>query len=215
MMSGLARLSIIDESGLKYVRMAHLASVGSHRINGVAALHSDLLTKTVLKDLYDMYPDRFLNVTNGVTPRRWIALSNPGLTELLTAKIGDGWVRNFEDEIRKIEPFADDPGFLEEWGKIKRSNKSRLASIIKERTGIAVEPDSLFDIQVKRIHEYKRQHLNVLHIITLYNRIKKDARQEDRAPHLYLRRKGRPGLLHGETDHQADQFSRRGGEQRP
>ena len=169
----LARLSIIDESGEKYVRMAHLASVGSHRVNGVAALHSDLLTKTVLKDLYDMYPDRFLNVTNGVTPRRWIALSNPGLTELLTAKIGDGWIRHFEDEVKKIAAFADDTGFLEKWAKIKRSNKSRLASIIKERTGIAVEPDSLFDIQVKRIHEYKRQHLNVLHIITLYNRIKK------------------------------------------
>jgi len=173
-----ARLSIIDESGEKYVRMAHLASVGSHRINGVAALHSDLLTKTVLKDLYDLYPDRFVNVTNGVTPRRWIALSNPGLTELLTGKIGDGWIRHFEDEIRKIEPFADDPKFREAWTKIKRSNKERLATIIKGRTGIVVDPESLFDIQVKRIHEYKRQHLNVLHIITLYNRIKKDPRQE-------------------------------------
>ncbi|HEX9137027.1 MAG TPA: glycogen/starch/alpha-glucan phosphorylase, partial [Nitrospirota bacterium] len=169
----LARLSIIDESGEKYVRMAHLASVGSHRINGVAALHSDLLTKTVLKDLYEMYPDRFMNVTNGVTPRRWIALSNPGLTELLTAKIGDRWIKHFEDEIKKIAAFADDPGFLQKWAKIKQSNKSRLASIIRERTGITVDPDSLFDIQVKRIHEYKRQHLNVLHIITLYNRIKK------------------------------------------
>lgn len=173
-----ARLSIIDESGDKYVRMAHLASVGSHRINGVAALHSDLLTKTVLKDLYDLYPERFVNVTNGVTPRRWIALSNPGLAELLTKKIGDGWIKNLEYEIRKIEPFADDPAFRTEWGKIKRSNKSRLASIIKERTGIAIDPDSLFDIQVKRIHEYKRQHLNVLHIVSLYNRIKKDPGKE-------------------------------------
>jgi glycogen phosphorylase len=173
-----ARLSIIDESGEKYVRMAHLASVGSHHINGVAALHSDLLTKTVLKDLYDFYPDRFVNVTNGVTPRRWIALSNPGLTELLTAKIGDRWVKHFEDEIRKIEPFADDTGFRQEWGRIKRSNKSRFAALIKERTGIVADPDSLFDIQVKRIHEYKRQHLNVLHIITLYNRVKKNPGQE-------------------------------------
>ena len=170
----LARLSIIDESGLKYVRMAHLASVGSHRINGVAALHSDLLTKTVLKDLYDLYPDRFVNVTNGVTPRRWIALSNPGLTALITESIGERWVRHFEDEIRKIEPLAEDPVFREKWLKIKRDNKSRLASMIRERTGIVVDPDSLFDIQVKRIHEYKRQHLNVLHIISLYNRIKKD-----------------------------------------
>ncbi len=169
-----ARLSIIDESGEKHVRMAHLATVGSHRINGVAALHSDLLTKTVLKDLYDLYPDRFVNVTNGVTPRRWVALSNPGLTELLTKTIGDKWIKKLEDEIRKIEPFADDAGFRAEWGKIKRDNKSRLAAIIKDRTGIVVNPDSLFDIQVKRIHEYKRQHLNVLHIITLYNRLRKN-----------------------------------------
>jgi len=173
-----ARLSIIDESGKKYVRMAHLASVGSHRINGVAELHSDLLTKTVLKDLYELYPDRFVNVTNGVTPRRWIALSNPGLTGLLTSKIGDRWVKNFENEIRKIEPFADDSGFRREWGKIKRDNKSRLAALLKERTGVTADPASLFDIQVKRIHEYKRQHLNVLHIITLYNRIKKAPEQE-------------------------------------
>ena len=173
-----ARLSIIDESGEKFVRMAHLASVGSHRINGVAALHSDLLTKTVLKDLYDMYPDRFVNVTNGVTPRRWVALSNPGLSGLITTKIGDRWVKHFEDEIRKIEPFADDPAFRAEWARIKRDNKSRLAAIIKQRTGVVPDPDSLFDIQVKRIHEYKRQHLNVLHIITLYNRIRKSPKKE-------------------------------------
>jgi len=173
-----ARLSLIDETGERHVRMAHLASVGSHCINGVAALHSDLLTKTVLKDLYNLYPDRFVNVTNGVTPRRWIALSNPGLTELLTRTIGDRWIKHFEDEIRRIEPFADDPGFRAEWGKVKRNNKSSLAAVIKERTGVAADPDSLFDIQVKRIHEYKRQLLNVLHIITLYNRIKKDSKQE-------------------------------------
>ncbi len=169
-----ARLSIIDESGDKSVRMAHLASVGSHHINGVAALHSDLLSKTVLKDLYDVYPQRFVNVTNGVTPRRWVALSNPGLNGLITKTIGDNWVKRFEDEIRKIEPFSDDAGFRAEWGKIKRDNKSKLAAVIKDRTGIVVAPDSLFDIQVKRIHEYKRQHLNVLHIITLYNRLKKN-----------------------------------------
>ncbi len=172
------RLSLIDESGPKYVRMAHLASVGSHRINGVAALHSDLLTKTVLKDLYDLYPERFTNVTNGVTPRRWVALSNPGLSGLITKTIGDGWIKNFESEIRKIEPLVRDRGFRGEWAKIKRGNKERLAALIRERTGIVLDPDSLFDIQVKRIHEYKRQHLNVLHIITLYNRIKKDPRKE-------------------------------------
>jgi len=169
-----ARLSLIDEHGEKYVRMAHLASVGSHSINGVAALHSDLLTKTVLKDLYEFYPERFVNVTNGVTPRRWIALSNPGLTALITERIGDRWIKHFEDEISKIEPFAHDPAFRAEWQKIKHHNKNRLADLIQERTGIAADPGSMFDVQVKRIHEYKRQHLNVLHIITLYNRIKKN-----------------------------------------
>jgi len=167
-------LSIIDESGERYIRMAHLASVGSHRINGVAALHSALLIKTVMKDMYDFYPDRFVNVTNGVTPRRWIALSNPALTALITGKIGDNWIKHFEDDIRRIEPFADDARFREEWGKVKRANKSRLAALILKRTGVVLDPDTLFDIQVKRIHEYKRQHLNLLHIITLYNRIKKD-----------------------------------------
>jgi starch phosphorylase len=174
----LSRLSLIDESGEKYVRMANLASVGSHRINGVAALHSDLLARTVLKDMCDMYPERFVNVTNGVTPRRWMVLSNPGLTGLLTKTIGDRWIKHFEDEIRKIEPFADDSGFREEWAGIKLANKSRFAALIEERTGIRVNPDTLFDIQVKRIHEYKRQHLNVLHIITLYNRIRKNPKMK-------------------------------------
>ncbi|HQU31527.1 MAG: glycogen/starch/alpha-glucan phosphorylase [Planctomycetia bacterium] len=173
-----ARLSLIDESGEKYIRMAHLAAVGSHRINGVSALHSKLLIETVLKDLHTLYPDRFVNVTNGVTPRRWIALSNPELVALITRRIGDRWIKNFEDEIRKIEPLADDAEFREEWRKVKRKNKSRLAAIIQERTGVVTNPDSLFDIQVKRIHEYKRQHLNVLNIITLYNRIKKDPGRE-------------------------------------
>ncbi len=173
-----ARLSLIDESGEKYVRMAHLASVGSHRINGVASLHTDLLTRTVLKDLYDIYPERFVNVTNGVTPRRWVALSNPGLAGLLTKTIGDRWINHFEDGVRKIEPFADDPAFRKEWGRIKRANKSRLATLLQERTGAVIDPDTLFDIQVKRIHEYKRQHLSVLHIITLYNRIKTNPAME-------------------------------------
>ncbi len=173
-----SRLSIIDETGEKYVRMAHLAAVGSHHINGVAALHSDLLTRTVLKDLYDMFPGRFTNVTNGVTPRRWVALSNPGLAGLITGTIGDKWIKHFEDEIRKIEPFVKDRGFRQEWSKIKRGNKEKLAALIKVRTGIEIDPDSLFDVQVKRIHEYKRQHLNVLHIITLFNRIKKNPRKD-------------------------------------
>ena len=167
-----ARLSIIDENGKKQVRMANLACVGSHRINGVSALHTKLLTKTVLKDFHDLYPERFLNVTNGVTPRRWIVLSNPNLSRLITNFIGDGWICRFEKEIIKLEPFADDSSFRKQWQEIKAGNKNNLARIIKVRTGIIVNSDSLFDIQVKRIHEYKRQHLNVLHIITLLNRIK-------------------------------------------
>jgi starch phosphorylase len=168
-----AHLSLIDETHDKYVRMAHLASVGSHAINGVAALHSELLKQTVLRDFYELYPDKFLNVTNGVTPRRWVALSNPSLTELITGRIGDRWIRHAED-LKKLEPFADDPEFQKEWQRIKLENKQRLAGVIKVRTNIHVDPHSLFDIQVKRLHEYKRQHLSVLHAITLYNRLKKN-----------------------------------------
>jgi starch phosphorylase len=170
----LARLSIIDETGEKHVRMAHLASVGSHAINGVAALHSDLLKQTVLRDFYELDPERFHNVTNGVTPRRWMVLSNPRLAALITAKIGESWVSSMEGELRRLEPWADDPEFQRKWREVKRANKADLAGLIQERTGIAVDPDTLFDIQVKRLHEYKRQHLNVLHILTLYNRLKKN-----------------------------------------
>lgn len=168
-----ARLSIIEESGRKYIRMAHLASVGCHAINGVAALHSELLKIEVLGDFFEMWPEKFHNVTNGVTPRRWLVLSNPRLTALITKKIGNRWIKNLEEELEKLEVFADDDQFQEEWRQVKRENKSHLASHIQKMTGVIIDPDSLFDIQVKRIHEYKRQHLNILHIITLYNRIKK------------------------------------------
>ncbi len=171
----LERLSLIDESGEKYVRMANLASVGSHAINGVAALHTELLKKTVLRDMYAIAPDKFLNVTNGVTPRRFMALSNPKLSALITSRIGDRWVSDLERELEHIEPLASDPGFQGEWRAVKEENKRVLASVIKERTGIAVDPRSLFDIQVKRLHEYKRQHLNVLHVITLYNQLRRGA----------------------------------------
>ncbi len=171
----LARLSLIDEAGPKYVRMAHLASVGSHAINGVAALHTDLLKQTVLRDLYAVAPEKFLNVTNGVTPRRWMVLSNPKLSALITSKIGDRWISSLEDELQRIEPFAGDPAFQEEWQAVKADNKRALAGVIKERTGIVVDPQSLFDIQVKRLHEYKRQHLNVLHVVSLYTQLKAGA----------------------------------------
>jgi starch phosphorylase len=167
------RLSLIDEAGDKYVRMAHLASVGSHAINGVAALHTELLKQTVLSDFHRVAPEKFLNVTNGVTPRRWIVLSNPRLTALITRHIGDRWISDLEEELQRIEPLAADIGFQTEWQAVKAGNKRALAAVIKERTGITVDPESLFDVQVKRLHEYKRQHLNVLHLITLYNRLKR------------------------------------------
>ncbi len=166
------RLSLIDETGERYVRMAHLACLGSHAINGVAALHTELLKQTVLRDFYTISPEKFLNVTNGVTPRRWLVLSNRKLSALITGTIGDRWITDMENELVRLEPFANDHGFHEEWRTVKAENKSTLASFIKDRTGIIVDPQSLFDIQVKRIHEYKRQHLNVLHVVTLYNRIK-------------------------------------------
>jgi len=172
-----ARLSIIDESGVRYVRMAHLASVGSHAINGVAALHTELLKQTVLRDFYDLHPERFHNVTNGVTPRRWVALSNPGLTNLVSGKIGASWL-NSPEELRGLEKFAANRTFQKSWQKVKQENKKALAAVIKQRTGIVVDPASLFDVLVKRIHEYKRQHLKVLHVITLYNRVKRNPQAE-------------------------------------
>ena len=168
-----ARMSLIDERGERYVRMAHLASVGSHAINGVAALHTELLKQTVMGDFYEMTPEKFSNKTNGVTPRRFMVLSNPGLSRLITGKIGDTWISHPE-ELRQLEKFVDNRAFRQEWRQVKLENKQNLARVILERTGIEVNPASIFDIQVKRIHEYKRQHLNVLHIIALYNRIKQD-----------------------------------------
>ncbi len=166
-----ARMSLIDEHGARYVRMANLACVGSHAINGVAALHTELLKRQILPDWVAMFPEKFCNVTNGVTPRRFLVLSNPGLTRLISEHIGENWPTHLE-ALRGLEPLVDDPEFRRRWRAVKRENKERLATIVKDRTGIVVDPDSLFDIQVKRIHEYKRQHLNLLHILTLYQRLK-------------------------------------------
>jgi starch phosphorylase len=166
------RLSLIDEAGDRYVRMAHLASVGSHAINGVAALHTELLKQTVLRDIYSVMPEKFFNVTNGVTPRRWIVLSNRKLSALITSRIGGGWISNLENELERLEPLVTDASFQSEWQAVKADNKLMLAALIKERTGITVDAQSMFDIQVKRLHEYKRQHLNVLYVITLYNRLR-------------------------------------------
>ena len=167
----LSRMSIIDESGERYVRMAHLACVGSHAINGVAALHTKLLKQDVLHDFAEMYPEKFVNVTNGVTPRRFMVLSNPRLTSLITSKIGDNWVKQL-DELRQLEKYVDDAGFCSEFRSIKHAIKQDLSNYIKGLYDINIDPNSIYDILSKRIHEYKRQHLNALHIVTLYNRIK-------------------------------------------
>jgi starch phosphorylase len=180
----LSRMSLIDESGERYVRMAHLACVGSHAINGVAALHSELLKSDVLRDFYELWPDKFLNVTNGVTPRRFMLLSNPRLGEMINDQIGDGWLHDLE-ELRKLEPLADDAQFRKQWREMKLSAKRRLADYIATRLKIDVDPNSMFDVQVKRIHEYKRQHLSVLHIIALYNRIKENPKLEF-APRTFI-----------------------------
>ena len=165
------RLSIIDETPPRYLRMAHLACVGSYAINGVAELHTRLLKETVLRDFYEMWPEKFQNKTNGVTPRRFMVLSNPGLTALLDSTIGKGWQFDLT-RLREIERYADDASFQEQWRLIKRDRKTALAEMLKIRCEMTLDPLSLFDVQVKRIHEYKRQHLNVLHIVALYNRIK-------------------------------------------
>ena len=193
----------------EYVRMAHLACVGSHAINGVAALHTELLKQTVLSDFHRVAPEKFLNVTNGVTPRRWMALSNPRLSALITRHIGDRWIADLEDELPRLEPLADDAGFQRGVAGGQGRQQARAG---RRRSGSAPAsrsiPQSLFDIQVKRLHEYKRQHLNVLHLITLYNRLRRGARRRGDAAHGDLRRQGGARLPHGQADHQADQRRR-------
>ena len=157
----LRKLSIIDETGNRSVRMAHLATVGSHHVNGVAALHSDLITKNLMPEFYDLWPHKFTNVTNGVTPRRWLADSNPALAEVLTDCVGDGWATDMT-RLSDLEKFADDPIVLEKIGATKLIGKHKLAQYIQKTLGISVDPSSMFDVQVKRIHEYKRQHLLAL-----------------------------------------------------
>lgn len=165
------RMSIIDDTGPKYVRMANLACIGSKAINGVASMHTDLLRKHTLADWNDMFPGKIRNITNGVTPRRWIAVSNPRLTRLITEAIGEKWLSDL-NRLSGLEKLADDSAFQDAWSAVKIANKQDFVAIINHQQCILVDPRSMFDVQVKRIHEYKRQHLNILHIITLYNRIK-------------------------------------------
>jgi glycogen phosphorylase len=190
----MARMSLIDESGESYVRMANLATVGSHHVNGVARLHSDLLVKTVMHDFAELWPEKFCNVTNGVTPRRFVAVSNPPLTQLITDRIGDGWMRDL-DQLRKLEPLAEDAKFQQQWQEVKLTAKRGLVALIEERTGVKVNPESLFDIQAKRLHEYKRQHLNVLHILTLYLCLKRNPGADLPARTFIFGAKAAPGYV--------------------
>ncbi len=169
------RVSLVDEGGERKVRMANLAIVGSHSTNGVAGIHSELLRTTTVKDLADVFPERFNNKTNGVTPRRWLLLANPALASTITGAIGDGWITDL-GQLRRLAPLAEDGGLVDEFRAAKRAAKNRLADWLRSAAGVTVDPDTIFDSQVKRIHEYKRQLLNALRIVVVYNRLRENPR---------------------------------------
>ncbi len=178
------KLSLIEESNPKMIRMAYLSVVGSNAVNGVAALHTSLLRKHILKDFDDLYPNKIRNKTNGITPRRWLLACNPKLSTLITETIGDGWQADLK-KLRKLDKYADDAEFQKRFMQIKRANKERLVETIKAETGIEVSADAIFDVQIKRLHEYKRQHLNLLHILYLYRQILQNPELE-RVPRVFL-----------------------------
>ena len=201
----LRRMSLIDENGERYVRMANLCLVGSSSVNGVAELHTQILKDEIFKDFYELWPEKFHNVTNGITPRRWLLKANPALSSLITQSIGDSWVTHLE-ELRKLEKFADDAGFLDELAKIKRANKEQLAAYTEKSLGIKLNPDAIFDVQVKRLHEYKRQLLLALYIIIFYNRLINDPKFDPQPRQFIFAAKAAPGyyiakliirLIHG------------------
>jgi len=169
----LRRMSLIDETGGKRIRMAHLAIVGSHKVNGVAQIHTELMKQTIFADFDRFYPGKIINMTNGITPRRWLNQANPHLAELISSRIGSGWIKDLK-QLERLIPLADDVSFCKEFAGVKRGNKERFATMLKQKLGIDASVDSMFDVQIKRIHEYKRQLLNVLHVVTLYNRIRHD-----------------------------------------
>jgi starch phosphorylase len=189
----LARMGILDRGGDGQVRMAHLASAGSFAINGVARLHTELLARDVLRDFFELWPAKFTSVTNGVTPRRFVALADPELASLLSRVLGDGWLGDVERSLPALEAYADDASFRAEWRGIKRRNKERLAAYVKEQVGLELDPDALFDIQCKRFHEYKRQHLNALHVITTYHRLKRGEGRDLPARAVLFSGKAAPG----------------------
>ncbi len=190
----LSRMSIIQEGAEKYVRMAHLAIVGSHSVNGVAALHTKILKTDLFKEFDMFFPGKFKNITNGTTQRRWLLQANPGLSKFITSTIGAGWVRDLY-ELKKLIPHADDKKFRSSWRKIKLENKKLLADYILKKTGVKVNEHSMFDMQTKRIHEYKRQLLNLLHVITLYNRIKENTASSSVSRTVIFGGKAAPGYF--------------------
>ena len=195
------RVSLIEEGPVKHVRMANLAIVGSHSTNGVSAIHSELLRTTTVKDLAEIFPERFSNKTNGVTPRRWLLLANQPLARVITDAIGDGWITDLS-ELSKLKPLAGDKGVRDGFRKAKREAKSEFAAWLKSDSGQIVDPDSIFDCHIKRIHEYKRQLLNALRIVVLYNRLRENPKLEDGAAHIFLRRQGGARLPARQTHHQ-------------
>ena len=187
-------LSLIEEGGEPQIRMAFLAIVGSYSVNGVAALHTQLLTAGLFKDFYALWPEKFNNKTNGVTPRRWLAYCNPSLSHIISEKIGKDWVGDFA-QIAQLRRFYDDPQFHVTWQQSKRENKQRLVDLVKQRCGVEFDINMLFDVQVKRIHEYKRQLLNVLHVIHLYDRIRRGDTQGMVPRCVLLGGKAAPGYM--------------------
>ena len=190
----LGRMSIIDETGGKRIRMAHLATVGSHKVNGVAQIHSDLMKQTIFSDFDRYYPGKFVNMTNGITPRRWLNQANPLLSHLISSHIDCGWIKDLT-QLRQLAPLADDASFCTEFSSVKHANKERFAAYMQEHYKIALNVDSLFDVQIKRIHEYKRQLLNLLHVVTLYNRIRHNPEADFVPRTVIIAGKAAPGYV--------------------
>jgi len=188
----LQRMSLIDETGDRYVRMANLCLVGTSSVNGVAELHSKILREDLFKDFYEIYPEKFHNVTNGITPRRWLLKANPHLAELITERIGEGWITHL-DELKKLEKFANDAETLKMLAVIKRGNKSKLSNWASHELGITLDPNAIFDVQVKRLHEYKRQLLLALYIIVFYNRLLADSKYDPHPRCFIFAAKAAPG----------------------
>ena len=188
----LQRMSLIDENGERYVRMANLCVVGTSSVNGVAELHTEILKTTLFKDFYELWPEKFHNVTNGITPRRWLLKANPSLSQLISESIGDSWITHLDD-LKKLEKFADDANFLAAMAKIKRSNKGQLANWTKKNLGIELNPDAIFDVQVKRLHEYKRQLMLALYIVMFYNRLLNDPKYDPVPRQFIFAAKAAPG----------------------